>query len=497
MEIVLHPRAPGKDVSPGDELTCWDRIRVWVGAFQATSPPALTWLLDGVAAQPDALLDIASVRPDELLNQPADDTFRTFAGVYEFKGLQPDTLYRISADSGAGGAEIEVRTLPSEVPREMDRSFNVLLVSCFHAAEDRNDLAGRIVSELGASSDPHLTLLAGDQVYLDLPTLSDFPPEAAKLAEKFERDYTTNWRGPAGFAKVLSVAPSISIPDDHEYWNNYPHPSPFIQNAWSQEGRDNWRAAAQAMFKGFQLPLPNKLGRAFIIEVAPLSFFIADTRSNKDPDRRFTMAAEQHEQLEGWVTRVVEKEHFGVFISGQSLFQDPVSAFAGATADYELPNYGDFGQIMKTLQRVIDEGGRPIMCLTGDVHWGRVAAAQDTVTGRRAITEVISSPCSLVSTLGVDTVHRIGGFFSGIFGKPNPWPRHPDPVPPPAFLAPDALAGRFPCEMTHAQKGNHVALLSFRQTGGGLECRITYWPIHSDADIARPVELEPFQLSRM
>jgi hypothetical protein len=317
------------------------------------------------------------------------------------------------------------------------------------------------------------------------------------LAEKFESDYTTNWRGPAGFAKVLDVAPSIAIPDDHEYWNNYPHPSPFIQNAWSQEGRDNWREAAQAMFKGFQVPVPNKLGRTFIVEVPPLSFFIADTRSNRDPDRNFIMPAEQHAQLEDWVTRVVQREQFGVFISGQSVFQDPVSEFAGATADYELPNYADFGQIMTTLQRLIDEGGRSMMCLTGDVHWGRVTAAQDTVTGRRAITEVISSPTSLVSTLGVDTFHRIGGFVRGIFGKTNPWPRHPDPAQPPAYLASGALAGRFPLEMTHGQKGNQVALLAFRQTGAGLECRITFWPIHSNSDIATPIELEPFELSRM
>jgi len=251
------------------------------------------------------------------------------------------------------------------------------------------------------------------------------------------------------------------------------------------------------MFNGFQLPLPNKLGRSFIVEVPPLSFFIADTRSNRDQDRSFIMPVEQHAQLEDLVTRVVAKEQFGVFISGQSVFQNPVSAFAGATADYELPNYADFGQIMTTLRRLIDEGKRPMMCLTGDVHWGRVAAAQDLVTGRRAITEVISSPTSLVTTLGADTFNKIGGFFSGIFGKSNPWPRHPDPVQPPAFLASEALGHRFTLEMTHGQKGNQVALLAFRQTGAGLECRITYWPIHSDADLARPIELEPFELSRM
>jgi hypothetical protein len=55
------------------------------------------------------------------------------------------------------------------------------------------------------------------------------------------------------------------------------------------------------------------------------------------------------------------------------------------------------------------------------------------------------------------------------------------------------LSGRFPCSTIHRQKGNHVALLSFRQTGGGVKCRVTYWPIHSDSSVASPVELGPFK----
>lgn len=147
---------------------------------------------------------------------------------------------------------------------------------------------------------------------------------------------------------------------------------------------------------------------------------------------------------------------------------------------------------MTTLQRLIDEG-RPLICLTGDVHWGRIAAAQDITTGRTAVTEIISSPSSLVSTVGADTINRVGGFLQGIFGNSDPWPRHTAPSEPPAFLASSAMAGRFPCSTIHGQKGNHVALLSFRQGGAGVRCRVTYWPIHSDSSVARPVELGPFK----
>jgi hypothetical protein len=382
-------------------------------------------------------------------NQAPETVPRAFTGVYEFAGLEPDTLHTVAVSAAGSQRELSARTLPGAIPTDLDRWFNVLLVSCHHAAEDRGGLSGIIASHISALAKPHLSIFAGDQVYLDLPTLKNFQDDERWLADKFERDYIENWRGPDGYARVFDLAPSVAIPDDHEYWNNFPHPSPFIQNAWSQDGRDRWRKAAQAMFTAFQLPSPNSLGEAFIFDVLPLSFFIADTRSGKDPDREFTMPEAEHKQLSDWVDRVIDKQLFGVFVSGQSVFEDPVSSTGGAIADYELPNYRDFGRIMTTLQRLIDEGRRPLICLTGDVHWGRIAAAQDITTGRTAITEIIASPSSLVTTVGADTIKKIGGFFHGVFGSPDPWPRHSIPSEPPAFLASDSLSGRFPCSTIH------------------------------------------------
>jgi hypothetical protein len=175
---------------------------------------------------------------------------RGFTGVYEFPGLSPDTLYTITVQADNQSATLETRTLPGAVPTELDRWLNVLLVSCFHQAENRQSRAGIIVSQLQSVVKPHLTLLTGDQVYLDLPTLQDFPDDVAWLAAKFEKAYTLNWRGPLGFTEVLAAAPSLSIPDDHEYWNNFPHPSPFIGNSLTPTGRDRWRQAAQAMYAG-------------------------------------------------------------------------------------------------------------------------------------------------------------------------------------------------------------------------------------------------------
>jgi len=423
----------------------------------------------------------------------AEDVPRAFTGVYEFSGLQPDTLYTLAVQAGNQSATMETRTLPSAVPTEFDRWLNVLLVSCFHQVEDRQGLAGIIVSQLQAVAKPHLTLLVGDQVYLDLPTLQDFPDDVVWLASKFEQDYTLNWRGPLGYTGVLAAAPSLSIPDDHEYWNNFPHPSPFVGNSLTPAGRDRWRQAAQAMYAGFQLPYPAQLGEPVRFEIAPLSFFVADTRSNRDPDRRFIMSDDAHHRMEQWVSDTIAQKQFGVFISGQSLFTKASGKIAGAVGDYALPNYDDYGRILLRLQRLAD-AGRPALCLTGDVHWGRVVTATDIRTGRTAFAEIISSPVSLVTTIGLDQVKEAGAILSDLFGPRNPWPRHSDPEDPPAFLASEPLQGRFPCATLHRHKGNQAVLLGFRQHGSGIEVRITYWPITRDATVARPSVIGPITL---
>jgi hypothetical protein len=165
MDLVLHPRA-----APGD------RLRVWLGALQYTSAPTLTWECDGKPCTPQVLRQMRSVRTAAMLPAatPPETVPRAFTGVYEFPGLQPDTLYRITVHADGTSQTTAVRTLPQTVPQTPDRWFNVLLVSCFHQAEDRNGRAGAVVARLQGAVQPHLTLLVGDQVYLDLPT--DLPP---------------------------------------------------------------------------------------------------------------------------------------------------------------------------------------------------------------------------------------------------------------------------------------------------------------------------------
>jgi hypothetical protein len=486
MTVVLHPRA-----APADT------VRVWIGVFDATEAPPLRWFLDSVDTAPTVLRPLSSVRTGAMLPSGAQpsNTRRVFSGVFEFRGLQADTLYNVAVHAGGAGATINVRTLPTEIPQLLHGTFNVLLVSCFHRDEDPAGLAGAVVSQLPAAARPQLSLLMGDQVYLDLPTLKNFPDEEDWLAGKFEKDYTLNWSGITGYAQILATAPSVSVPDDHEYWNNYPHPSPMIGNSLTANGRNRWRRAAMAMYEGFQLPYPASQNEPFILNVDPLSFFIPDMRSVRAEGRANTMHPDALQRMREWVDGVIARRTYAVFVSGQSLYSEAVGSVAGAVADYELPNYGDYADVMREIARLSD-AGLPALFLTGDVHWGRVTQTRDVRTHRTAMYEVISSPSSLVTTVGFDQVSAVTSWFSRLFGKPKAWPRHSDAAKPPDFLASDVLAERFRCDMLHGQRGNHVALLQFARNGGSMNFRVSYWPISRDSTLGRPVIVGPFQLRR-
>lgn len=491
MKISLVPRAAPSGC-----------VRIWVGIL-ASQAPTLTWLLDGnpvTAARIHPLRPLVSAIPVELRGAlPADN----FTGVFEIGGLHPGTAYKISLSASApdatASAELHTRTLPSSVPSVLESTFNVLLASCFYQAEDKAGLAGVFANQLNGAARPDLTLLLGDQVYLDLPTLANFPNNRTALARRFEGDYRANWQGEAGYSQLLRLAPTASAPDDHEYWNNFPHPSPIVQNSWTQSGRDNWTAAAAALYKAFQFSYepdayhhggPAELGDATVINVEPLSFFITDGRSKRDPGRSAVLSARARAQLDHWVSDTIQKRQIGVFITGQSMLDVAVGGLRGTVAGYHLPNYGDFSYITNALGRLA-EAGLPLTMITGDVHWGRVAAARDARTGRESIFEIISSPTSLVSTVGKDQLVALRG---SIGGRTEAWPRHSSPQAVPEFLWFGDFGARFVCSRVHEQRGNHFVLLSFTRSGAGVHLRTTYYPLHEDFSQRRPQAVREISL---
>lgn len=487
MDIRLYPRPVPTSAA---HSAAGDRLQVWIGVSGVAAPPPVRWWLNGNPVAPSPVVPLGSVRSPAVVSSAAP---RAFAGVYEFTGLRPESLYRVRVESGGREASLEMRTLPDQLSTEANHPFHVLLVSCYYQPEDRNELVSAVVGQLKGALRPHLTLLLGDQVYLDLPTLTDYKDDTAWLAAWFERDYVRNWHGPGGLGAVLSSAPCISIPDDHEYWNNAPHYSPVVGNSLSAGGRQRWRAAAEMLYRGFQLPASLEFGDSFILDIPPLSFFLADSRSRRSENRSQAMTPEARQALKEWCDRVAREKLFGVFATGQSLYDEPVGSLTGRVADYALANYGDYPEIVRLLTSIPDRG-QPILCLTGDVHWGRVTKGVDVKTGQGALYEVISSPSALVSSVGLDQFKKVGGLLGGLFGKPDPWPRHAPPAKPPDFLAMPVRNKQYRSAELRGQPGDQVVLLSFMRAGYGVDVRVTYYPIHEDARVRQPIAVGPLHL---
>jgi hypothetical protein len=224
------------------------------------------------------------------------------------------------------------------------------------------------------------------------------------------------------------------------------------------------------------------------LDVPPLSFFLMDNRTFRVPDRSRTLPHRPHpwapgpaadfglDQFRAWAKRVADKGAYGVIVTGQSLFQPPAPWLKARVADRHLADYKDYPQIMTTVMKLA-RAGRPVLCLTGDVHYGRVISAVEERTGAR-LYEVISSPTSLVTTVGIDQYSALENSVFSVFGHRDPTYRHRSaPDVPTRFTVPDEdrtslrLRRLFPLA---GEKGNHVALLRFQRAGFGLQLTVDY-----------------------
>lgn len=487
--VVQHAAPPG-------------RLHLWVGVADRADPPALAWKIDGRRRSPDTVMRaLAPVLTGDLAKSART---RVFSGFFEFTGLAADDSHEIEIEAAGERIVRQVRTMRATVPEGPQERFNVLILSCFHRLEDKTGTAGKVLSQLKVV--PDLTLFMGDQVYLDLPTTADFPDSEAWLANKFQQDYLDNWFGargaatdarsaPAGFAQMLALAPGAFLPDDHEFWNNYPAWTTPVQNSWTKEGRAHWRRAAQAVYRGFQQTGAAPFGAARMLEITPLSILVLDTRSQRDFDSRGKpgdlLGAAGRSALTEWVTGLVNSARsaaprFGMLVTGQSFFSPPAGRVRGAIADYEFQDYeADYRFMVSEVERVT-RAGLPLVLATGDVHWGRALSAVHPGSPGAPVFEVISSPTSLVSTILADQAKTVWGGIKGLFGTPDPWPRHSDPeVPPPRFgnakQYGTALLARTDDPGTPAaMRGNHAMMLRFARSAGGLDVDLTCYPLAPD-----------------
>ena len=475
-------------------------VQLWVGMFGAADPPAPSFELNEANV---VAVVVAPLRPIRDHASDAAGKPLNHRGIYRLPATAAGAFCRIVVRAGAERFALTIQSLPSEIPQSLDGTFNILLCSCYSQPEDAQGLLGKIVSQIQVR--PHLTLMMGDQIYGDLPLFENFPKDAGGIAQQLGTKYARNWisdqLGAGGLAPVLARSPVICVADDHEFWNNFPYRQTQLPTTWTAEGREAWRTAAVELCEDYQLP--DRAGGIQRLDIDPLKLLVVDMRSLRDDTFNKLMSALTMDGIRTWVSDLIKSKQagrpaFGLLCSGQALFVSPQSDSKKRTVDAEMCNYTQFSdEFMPELEKLAD-AGIPIVYITGDVHWGRVAQGFDVRTNRVLIHEVIASPSRLIGVPLVDSAKSFMNNVQGIFAAKDSWPRHSD-----AGKVPERLGGsnryRLRCDLGsggegHAQRGDHVAIMSFARSGGGVDFQVSYYAITDDKALAHSRTTRSFEL---
>ena len=231
-------------------------VEVWVGTlFPALKMPERARVR---LFREDREVRTRSIRKQDW-QRPFPGMKQRFFTVVTFRGLEAGSDYRlaferrIEADPRAGikrrwqrlrsGA---FRTLPSRVPEKGRNAFTIGLGSCFYNHRDGGRAAAsyKALYERGSKTvRPDVTVLSGDQVYLDIgfDSLSLIKKE---IRERIADDYALHWQA---LGSMLSRGGTWMLPDDHEYWNDYPFTDSLLPTLLALKlphVRTHWRKAA-------------------------------------------------------------------------------------------------------------------------------------------------------------------------------------------------------------------------------------------------------------
>lgn len=320
---------------------------------------------------------------------------RRFFTVVTFRRLEAGNEYRveferrIEAEPGAGIRRRwqrlrsgTFRTLPSRVPRKGRDAFTIALGSCFYNHRDGGRAAAsyKALYERGSKTiRPDVTMLTGDQVYLDIgfDSLSLLEDE---IRERIADDYALHWQA---LGSMLSRGGTWMLPDDHEYWNDYPFTDSLLPTLLAlklSSVRNSWTKAARDGVRNVQ--------RCPVVETLTLgedlSVCLADLRSYRS-EHAFLPEAPFNTLLD-WAGRRVCP---GVLVIPQPLIVEQ------NTVERNLRSYEtQYARLLEALGSVSHD----VVVLSGDVHFGRIASVPIGTGGARLV-EIVSSPMSNLTGL--------------------------------------------------------------------------------------------------
>lgn len=441
-----------------------DHCTLWLGAFHCEQRPQGLELhiMPTGTPLPVPTQQWELIYPPDLL--PNGGSLHYRQGM-ECRSLEANRPYVVQLRSGDDVlASASVRTLPANLPPLHEEPFTVLLGSCFCQENDEQGDTGHSFLHLPAQDRPSVKILCGDQVYLDHPTLQNFPENSLELAEIFLNKYIRTWResddaGVQGLGSLLKHGANYFIADDHEFWNNYPNPATLVQNSWTELGRMQWRGPARYLFRQFQSLSPEQVGAPQTFAVPPISFLILDTRFFREKGDTTFLPESHMARLQDWIAELNSQRWVGFLCIGQLLFEKRAGWVHSQVVDRRLADYEQFPELVKALA-----GSRqPLVILTGDVHYGRVARCRQAHGPE--LYEIISSPMSLVDPW-------VGGSAK----------------PPPSTHPAEAIPGirRVEVSLVSASDGKpamtaeeHFLTMNFWAMGPSLRLQLKYWPVRT------------------
>lgn len=455
-----------------------DELLVWVGILGITNPPDISFHIGGDAIKP---------LPSSIAFEPMGDSVCDALGhslnhraIYALPWPATDVRFQIHVTAGSETVSLSSRRPPVNLPAKGNDSFNVLLSSCYYQPNDKSLPLASLINNI--KPEPDFTLLAGDQVYLDLPSSQNLPKNKNELARVLGKKYQANWfstsRQQPGLADVLRHGPVFCVPDDHEYWNNFPLYQVQLDNTHWEKDRNNWRDLAMRLFESYQMS-PAQRDGFFRKDIAPLSMLFLDGRSHRDEKGAQMFNDATHIAIEQWAQDLIACKNnnlpaVGLLSSGQALLIEKPGRWSRKLADMEMPNYNDFSVLTSALATLFARG-IPVLYITGDVHWGRIVEGKSP-RGNTVFYEVIASPSRLIDTVGTDQINLVKDAWRNLKGNGKDFPLHSEAPPDTA----DIKLANLNLTTLHRQQGDHVAMLRFHAIPGGLEFSVDY--ICTDAD---------------
>lgn len=367
---------------------------------------------------------------------------------HRLEALAPDTVYRVQAEfaDGSGGRATQavLRTMPASLPLNgSGESLRVDLRSCFYL---KNGRASASQPRADISAPPHLKVLCGDQVYLDLPVLEWPRGEQGRFLSWLDK-YRENWSQLGGtFASVLGRGANLFVSDDHEFWNNYPYGAIYKPASWGSGSQDASTKIARALYQAFQADYETSQSGVQGLDIGPpgapeLSLRALDCRYFRSRER-FAPDKDVRAICE-WIGGL---RCPGVLVLSQPLLDPAGNAFARRVKDAAL---ADFPASFEPLLAGIRESRHDLMILSGDIHCGRVSSV--ALPRGRILWEVVSSPVALCAGRhsGAEPVRMLPGMAGGIVHHPTP--------------------NRVTCV-----ERDHHALLDFTRTGATVTVKLRF-----------------------